>query len=166
MNLAGNHNIAIGDYAGFSYTQTGIDGGQLVAIGTGAGFFQRGHVMHYLDTTQVPQRWKSCKNAIGNNAGRLNTGSYVNVIGMSAGMANLASYVDLIGIQAGGIMRQLGIESRGDWIQCWSWESWSIQHIHRCTSRKWWWTRIQFKFCNAIVIGSLAGVQPRTGTPT
>jgi hypothetical protein len=38
MNLAGNHNIAIGDYAGYSYVQTGDVGGELVAIGTGAGF--------------------------------------------------------------------------------------------------------------------------------
>jgi hypothetical protein len=100
--LAGTSNIAIGNYAGYNYTQTGNnEGGQLIAIGGSAGYSSGGSSNTLLGFHAGQQNTGSFVNAVGYYAGESNKGSYVNALGSNAAWSNTASYVDAIGANAG-----------------------------------------------------------------
>ena len=100
MNLGGTFNIAIGNYAGYNYTQTGILGGQLIAIGGWAGYGSSGYSNTLLGFHAGESNTGSFVNAVGYYAGESNKGSYVNALGSYAAWSNTASYVDAIGVNA------------------------------------------------------------------
>jgi hypothetical protein len=102
MGLGGTSNIAIGNYAGWGYTQTGTnEGGQLIAIGGSAGYASSGVSNTLLGWHAGEFNSGSFVNAIGWRAGEFNTGSYVNAMGSEAAWSNTASNVDAIGTYAG-----------------------------------------------------------------
>ena len=160
MNLAGNHNIAIGDYAGFSYTQTGIVGGELVAIGTGAGFASIGTSNVLLGYNTGACNTGSFVHAIGHTAGTSNTGSYVNIIGVSAGWSNAASYVDAFGANAG----YQNVATGSNLIAIGSnagFRNYGASNIYiGARAGNGAGAAFNSNSCNAIMIGSLAGVHP------
>ena len=102
MGLGGTSNIALGNFAGYGYSQTGdSEGGQLIAIGGSAGYGSSGSSNTLLGYHAGQQNTGSFVNAIGRSAGESNTGSYVNGVGGGAVWQNAASYVDAMGYQAG-----------------------------------------------------------------
>jgi hypothetical protein len=102
MGLGGASNIAIGNYAGWGYTQTGNnEGGQLIAIGGSAGYSSSGVSNTLIGWHAGEFSSGSFMNAIGWRAGESNTGSYVNAMGSEAAWSNTASNVDAIGTYAG-----------------------------------------------------------------
>jgi hypothetical protein len=102
MSVAGTSNIAIGNYAGAGYNQTGTsEGGQLIAIGGSAGYASSGVSNTFLGYHAGQQNTGSFVNAIGFYAGESCKESYVNAIGVYAAWSNAASSVDAIGSYAG-----------------------------------------------------------------
>jgi hypothetical protein len=102
MGLGGRSNIAIGNYAGWNYNETGNnEGGQLIAIGGSAGYGSGGVSNTFLGYHAGERQSGSFVVAIGQSACETNAGSYVNGIGVLAAWGNTASYVDAIGHYAG-----------------------------------------------------------------
>jgi hypothetical protein len=102
MGLGGRSNIAIGNYAGAGYNQTGnSEGGQLIAIGGSAGYSSSGVSNTLIGYHAGEFNKGSFVNAIGYYAGESNKESNVNAIGVYAAWSNAASNVDAIGSYAG-----------------------------------------------------------------
>lgn len=165
MNIGGTSNIAIGNYAGWGYTQTGTnEGGQLIAIGGSAGYSSSGVSNTFLGYHAGERQFGSFVVAVGQNAGETNTGSYVNAIGVLAAWGNTASYVDAIGHYAGfqntstgtnliAIGSNAGYGNRG------------ASNIYiGAKAGNAPGAEYNSNSCNAIVIGSLAGVHPNTNS--
>jgi hypothetical protein len=158
MNVSGSSNIAIGDYAGWNYNQTGTDGGNLIAIGALSAFDSRGTSNVGIGYEAAAQNTGSFVNAIGRSAGENNTGFYVNAIGRYAASSNTGSFVNAIGDSAGyqnvstgrnliAIGYNAGTRNHG--------ES-NIYIGARAGNAPG--AEYNSNSCNAIVIGSLAGI--------
>ena len=165
MTLGGASNIAIGNYAGAGYNQTGDnEGGQLIAIGGSAGYSSSGVSNTFLGWHAGEWNSGSFVNAIGWRAGESNTGSDVNSLGTYAAWSNAASFVDAIGSLAGyqnastgtnliAIGSNAGRGNRG---------ASNIYIGARAGNGSG--TQFNSNSSNAIVIGSLAGVHPNTNS--
>jgi hypothetical protein len=102
MALGGRSNIAIGNFAGYDYSEMGSgEGAQLIAIGGSAGYGSGGVSNTFLGYHAGERQSGSFVNAIGHFAGESNRGSYVNAMGYYAAWSNTASNVDAIGSYAG-----------------------------------------------------------------
>jgi hypothetical protein len=159
MGLGGRSNIAIGNYAGAGYNQTGTsEGGQLIAIGGSAGYSSSGVSNTLIGYHAGEFNNGSFVNAIGYYAGESNKESNVNAIGVFAAWSNAASYVDAIGHRAGyqnvstgtnliAIGSNAGIGNRG---------ASNIYIGARAGNGEG--PSFNSNSCNAIVVGSLAGI--------
>jgi hypothetical protein len=150
---AGTLNVFLGQFAGASYAGTGT-----VGIGPGAGAFLTGSGNICIGGGAGNSSTGSCNNFIGNGAGYVSLGSFVNAIGASAAYGNLGSYVDTMGFQAAmqnantgtnliAIGSNAGIGNRGaSNIYIGARAGNGDGPVYNSNS------------CNAIVVGSLAGI--------
>ena len=150
---AGTVNVFLGQFAGANYGGVGT-----VGIGDGAGAFLTGSGNICIGGSAGNSSTGSCNNFIGSAAGKVSSGSYVNAIGASAAYGNLGSYVDTMGYQAGW----QNVATGSNLIAIGSnagFSNWGASNIYiGAGAGNGGGPQYNSNSCNAIVIGSLAGV--------